>query len=63
MMAAMGGLDAIAFTGGIGENDAAIRAAIVEGLLWAGQVPVHIIPAEEERTIAAEAIALIAAEA
>lgn len=60
MIAAMGGLDAMAFTGGIGENDAAIRAAIVEGLLWAGQVPVHIVPAEEERTIAAEAMALMA---
>ena len=61
MIAAMGGLDAIAFTGGIGENDAAIRTAIVEALLWAGAVPVHILPAEEERTIAAEAMALMAA--
>lgn len=60
MIAAMGGVDAIAFSGGIGENDAVIRTAIVEGLLWAGQVPVHIVPAEEERTIAAEAMALMA---
>ena len=36
MVAAMGGLDAIAFTGGIGENDAAMRAAIVAGLGWLG---------------------------
>lgn len=36
MMAAMGGLDALAFTGGIGENDAAIRAAIMDGLAWTG---------------------------
>ncbi len=36
MVAAMGGLDAIAFTGGIGENDAAMRAAIVKGLGFLG---------------------------
>lgn len=38
MMAAMGGLDALAFTGGIGENDAAIRAAIMDGMAWTGLV-------------------------
>jgi len=36
MIAAMGGLDAVAFTGGIGENDAKMRAGIMEGLGWAG---------------------------
>lgn len=36
MIAAMGGLDAIAFTGGIGENDAAVRDAILTGLAFAG---------------------------
>jgi acetate kinase len=36
MIAAMGGLDAIAFTGGIGENDAQTRARILEGLDWLG---------------------------
>lgn len=36
MIAAMGGLDGIAFTGGIGENDAAIRAGIVDRLGWLG---------------------------
>jgi len=36
MIAAMGGLDALAFTGGIGENDDAIRAAIMDGLAWTG---------------------------
>ena len=34
----MGGLDAIAFTGGIGENDAASRAEILEGLDGLGVV-------------------------
>ena len=36
MIAAMGGLDGIAFTGGIGENDANSRARILDGLAWAG---------------------------
>lgn len=36
MIAAMGGLDSVAFTGGIGENDPLIRACILDGLAWAG---------------------------
>lgn len=36
LIAAMGGLDAVVFTGGIGENDAETRAAILDGLQWAG---------------------------
>lgn len=34
--AAMGGLDAVAFTGGVGENDARMRAAVCEGLAFLG---------------------------
>ncbi|OYX45661.1 MAG: acetate kinase [Rhodobacterales bacterium 32-67-9] len=36
MIAAMGGLDCVAFTGGIGENDRAVRAAIADGLGYLG---------------------------
>lgn len=36
LIAAMGGLDAVAFTGGIGENDAEVRAEILRGLRFAG---------------------------
>ncbi len=36
LIAAMQGCDAIAFTGGIGENAAPIRAAIMDGLAWLG---------------------------
>jgi acetate kinase len=36
MIAAMGGLDAVAFTGGIGENDADMRAQIMTGLGFMG---------------------------
>jgi acetate kinase len=59
MIAAMGGLDAIAFTGGIGENDAKVRKTIVDGLAWVGEHRVLIIPAEEEKQIATEAMALM----
>lgn len=59
MVAAIGGLDALAFTGGIGENDALMRDRIVEGLAFLGPVPVHVVPAEEERQIAAEAFGVI----
>jgi acetate kinase len=48
----MGGVDAVAFTGGIGENAATIRDRITAGLAWAGPVAVHVIKAEEERQIA-----------
>jgi acetate kinase len=36
MIAALGGVDLLVFTGGIGENDAAARAEICTGLSWMG---------------------------
>jgi acetate kinase len=36
LVAALGGLDGLVFTGGIGENDAATRAAIARGCAWLG---------------------------
>ena len=36
LTAALGGLDALVFTAGIGENDAATRAEVVEGCAWLG---------------------------
>jgi len=36
LAAALGGVDALIFTGGIGENDAAIRGEIAEGCRWLG---------------------------
>ena len=81
LMAALEGIDAIAFTGGIGENAVAVRARILRGLEWAGvkfnsdanqqnaarlhedasDVAVWIVPAEEERMIALDALALLEA--
>jgi acetate kinase len=36
MIAVLGGVDMVVFTGGIGENDEVARAMICEGLAWAG---------------------------
>jgi acetate kinase len=38
MVAALDGLDALVFSGGIGEHDAATRAAVVEGSHWVGAI-------------------------
>jgi len=38
LVAAMGGIDGFVFTGGIGENAAAIRARVCAGLAWLGLV-------------------------
>ncbi|MEO0655487.1 MAG: hypothetical protein AAFY77_11540, partial [Pseudomonadota bacterium] len=79
MIAAMGGLDAVAFTGGIGEHDPDSRAAICDGLGWLGvsidpeanasggpalhaadsDIPIWIVPAEEERQIAQDALGVL----
>ncbi len=61
MITAMEGIDAIAFTGGIGENSAEVRDRIMTRLGWLGEVPVHIVRANEERIIAKEAQALLTA--
>ena len=45
MIAALDGVDRVVFTGGIGENDAIVRAAICDGLSWIG---VSIDPTRNE---------------
>ena len=79
LIAAMEGLDAIAFTGGIGENALGVRARILRGMEWLGvrmdpdanhrngpklhaktsKVQVWVVPAEEERMIAEDALGLL----
>ncbi len=56
---AMGGLDAIAFTGGIGENAQSIRDRIVQHLGFFGDVPVHVIASDEQLQIARDALTLM----
>lgn len=62
MAAVLGGLDAVVFTAGIGENRADVRAAVTERLRYLGSVPVHVVTAREDvvaarhaRTVLAEA--------
>jgi acetate kinase len=58
---AMGGVDAVAFTGGIGENAEPVRAKIMDHLSSFGDLPVHVIAADEEKQIARDALALMGA--
>ena len=52
MTAALGGIDALVFTGGIGENDAPTRDAITRGLAWMGRFDVRVLPSQEDAQIA-----------
>jgi acetate kinase len=61
LVAALGGLDAIVFTGGIGENAAPVRGRILDHLRWLGikDDAIHIVAANEELTIARHVKALL----
>jgi len=50
MIAALGGVDAVLFSGGIGENSAAARAAICSGLEWCGIVIDAALNAQPRRS-------------
>ncbi|MCB9964879.1 MAG: hypothetical protein H6855_02210 [Rhodospirillales bacterium] len=52
LVPAIGGLEALVFTGGIGENAAPVREKIIKLLHWIGPFEVYIIPANEELVIA-----------
>jgi acetate kinase len=54
MAAACGGIDALAFTGGIGEHAEDVRTRIVERVRFLGDFAVAVIPSREELVIAAE---------
>ena len=60
MAAVLGGLNLLFFTGGIGENDAATRAKICEGLTWIGS-RVLVVASEEAEQIARHAYSVMAA--
>jgi acetate kinase len=59
MTIALGGLDAVVFTGGIGENAKAVRQAILGHLRCLQPFQTHVIAANEDRAMALEAQALI----
>jgi acetate kinase len=52
MATALGGIDALAFTAGIGENAAEVRERIVERVRFLGDFAVRVVPAREELVIA-----------
>ncbi len=61
MAVSLGGLDAVVFTGGIGEHAPSVRDAVMARLAFGGDVRVLVIPANEERLMAVEAKALLGA--
>lgn len=52
LLPALGGIDALVFTGGIGEHAEPIRQKICSHLTWLGEFTVHTIPTNEEMVIA-----------
>lgn len=52
MAVALGGIDALVFTGGIGEHARAVREAICNRLAFLGNFEVLVVEADEERMIA-----------
>jgi acetate kinase len=52
MAASLGGVDVLAFTGGIGEHDEALRQEVVSALSWLSPFEVMVIAADEEQVIA-----------
>jgi acetate kinase len=57
--AALGGLDALAFTGGIGEHSALVRDRVCERVRFLGAVDVHVVESREELVIARHVRALL----
>jgi acetate kinase len=60
LITVMGGIDAMVFTGGIGENAGPVRNRIIHHLGWIKAFSVHIMLANEELVIARHATGLIA---
>jgi acetate kinase len=52
MAAALGGLDAIAFSGGVGENRADVREAVAARLAFLGPFDVRVVEAREDVMVA-----------
>jgi acetate kinase len=52
MAVALGGVDVLAFSGGVGENRADVRESVAERLALLGDLRVEVVPAREELVIA-----------
>lgn len=51
LLVALNGLDALVFTGGIGEHAAPVRDRIISHLAWVGEFAVYILPTDEEAVL------------
>jgi acetate kinase len=60
MAMALGGIDVLAFSGGVGENRSDVRDAIAERLAFVGYFEVRVVPAREDLVIAREVRDLLA---
>jgi acetate kinase len=52
MAMALGGMDVLAFSGGVGENRADVRDAVAGRLGFVGEFVLEVVPAREELVIA-----------
>jgi acetate kinase len=59
MATALGGVDVVAFTGGIGENRTDVRRAVADQLRFLGDFPVETVHAREDALIARAVRALL----
>jgi acetate kinase len=60
MATALGGLDLITFSGGVGENREDVRAAVAERVKFLGEFRFEVVPAREELVIAGAVERLLA---
>jgi acetate kinase len=60
MAAALGGLDALVFTGGVGEHSEHVRAQVCERLRFLGEFRVEVVEAREDVVAARAARELLA---
>jgi acetate kinase len=59
MAVALGGMDGLVFTGGIGEHSSIVRDKVIARLAWMKPFEVRVIPANEERIMAMHAQACL----
>jgi len=52
MAVALGGIDVLAFSGGVGENREDVRSAIAGRLRFLGELPIEVVPAREDVVVA-----------
>jgi acetate kinase len=60
MAVALGGIDLLAFSGGVGEHREDVRRAIADQLRFVGTIEVEVVPAREDVVVARSVTALLA---